>query len=437
MVSDTFQGGCVCENSAGLRYGTDNVEFAALTAPRPLKLVGASGDWTAKTMTRAYPAIRAVYSLMGTTDRVSAEVFDFPHNYNQTTRNAVYAFMAHWLLGIDDSSRTREGPQTPEKPEDLWSFDEKHPAPKDRKTPEQLELDLVQLKTRQLEALVPSGSTVAWEAARGLLLTSLNVRVGLVNPTPSELSHAEVRRSVRDGLTIVHSVVGRKASGEKIPVVRLTPKHATGRLTVVSNPPGKASLASADGQPIPLVRALLERGQSVVGFDQLLVGESFDPTSPTTRRPTTAHYETYNPSLAGDQVQDLATVLAWTRSQPDIIEVSLIGLGKSSAQVLLARPSLEGVARTAINLHEFDEGDGSGAYADAVDLPGMLQFGGIKAGAALTAPAPLWLYRTGPNFARAWPERADALADVSHVLRLDEGHVKVEDIARWIDTGEK
>ena len=36
MVSDTFQGGCVCENAAGLRYGTDNVEFAALCAPRPL-----------------------------------------------------------------------------------------------------------------------------------------------------------------------------------------------------------------------------------------------------------------------------------------------------------------------------------------------------------------------------------------------------------------
>ena len=46
MVSDTFQGGCVCENAAGLRHGTDNVEFAALCAPRPLVLVGATGDWT-------------------------------------------------------------------------------------------------------------------------------------------------------------------------------------------------------------------------------------------------------------------------------------------------------------------------------------------------------------------------------------------------------
>ena len=42
MVSDTFQGGCVCENAAGLRHGTDNVEFAAMCALRPLFLVGAT-----------------------------------------------------------------------------------------------------------------------------------------------------------------------------------------------------------------------------------------------------------------------------------------------------------------------------------------------------------------------------------------------------------
>ena len=61
------------------------------------------------TMERAYPAIRGVYALVGSTDRVGAEVFDFPHNYNQTSRNAVYASMGRWLLGIDDAEKTREG----------------------------------------------------------------------------------------------------------------------------------------------------------------------------------------------------------------------------------------------------------------------------------------------------------------------------------------
>ena len=108
-----------------------------------MKLVGATGDWTAKTMTNAFPAIRGVYSLLGRPDRIEADVFDFPHNYNQTSRNAVYAFMGRWLLGIDDPASTREGPQQPEKPEDLWTFDRltrRRPAARPRA---QLEADLV------------------------------------------------------------------------------------------------------------------------------------------------------------------------------------------------------------------------------------------------------------------------------------------------------
>ena len=440
MVSDSFQGGCYCENAAGLRIGTDNVEFAALCAPRPLKLVGATGDWTKKTMSRAYPTLRAVYSLMGTTDRVSADVFEFEHNYNQTTRNAVYAFMARWLLGIDDSESTREGKQTPEKPEDLWTFDDKHPAPKDRKTPEQLESDLIGVIGDQIDALSPGLTTprgsATWEAARALLLSSLKVRVGLVNPTPGELAQSEVRRVSREGLTIVHSLIGRKAVGDRIPVVRLIPTHPTGRLTIVANAHGKERLVSAEGKPSPLVQALLDRGQSVVGYDPLLVGESIDPTSPAPRRPETVHFETYNPALAGDQMQDLATVLAWSRSQPDVREVSLVGEGMAGPQVLLARPALEGLARTAIDLHEFDPGNGSKEWPAGLDLPGALQFGGWKAAAALSAPAPLWIHRAGKTFAKHWPERAYALTDASHLLKLDSDRAKPEEIARWIDTGE-
>ena len=55
MVSDTFQGGCVCENAAGLRHGTDNVEFAALCLRGRSILVGATGDWTAARWTGSFP----------------------------------------------------------------------------------------------------------------------------------------------------------------------------------------------------------------------------------------------------------------------------------------------------------------------------------------------------------------------------------------------
>ncbi|SIN93334.1 Acetyl xylan esterase (AXE1) [Singulisphaera sp. GP187] len=435
MVSDSFQGGCVCENAAGLRIGTDNVEFAALTAPRPLKLVGASGDWTKLTLTRAYPAIRDVYDLVGSTDRVHAEVFDFPHNYNQTTRNAVYAFMGRWLLGIHDPESTREGKQTTEKPEALWTFDESHPAPSDRKSPEQLEAALVQTLASQIDGLAPADRSAAWEASKALLLKALKVRVGLKNPTPAELEATTVRQSSREQFTVIHSRVGRKAAGDQIPVVRFRPAQSSGRLTVIATAHGKARLITPRGEPIPLVKALLERGLEVVGYDPLFVGESFNAASPAFHRPNTDHYETYNPALAGDQIQDLATVVAWARSQPDVREVSLIGLGQAGPQVLLARPALEGVSRTAVDLNRFDPKDGSVDLPASLDLPGLLQFGGLKAAAALTAPAPLWIQRAGKSFEASWPEKAYALADVAHVLRLTPESATPEALATWIDTG--
>jgi hypothetical protein len=436
MVSDSFQGGCVCENAAGLRHGTDNVEFAALTAPRPLKLVGASGDWTAKTMSNAFPAIREVYALVGNPDRVSADVYEFPHNYNQTTRNAVYAFMAHWLLGIDDPERTKEGEQTPEKPEDLVVYDAEHPAPSGLKTPTELEADIVGTLARQIDQLAPRTNPVFWQADAAILETSLKTRVGLVNPPWASLVSREVRRSARDGLTIVHSLVSRAHSGEQIPVVRLIPAHPTGRSTVIFHRRGKAHLTASDGGLAPRVNALLARGHSVVGFDPFLIGESTEPSAYQERRPDAAHYHTYNASLPADRLQDLATVLAWTRAQPDTLEVSLLGEGECGPLALLARPALAGLARTAIDLDGFHYGDGSNPIPAALDLPGVLQFGALKAAAALVAPEPLRIMRPGERFEVSWPAAAYALADARQSLIIDDGQPEPEALARWIDTGE-
>jgi X-Pro dipeptidyl-peptidase (S15 family) len=436
MVSDWFQGGCVCENAAGLRIGSDNIEFAALTAPRPLKLVGATGDWTSKTMTHAYPAIADVYQLVGVPDRVSADVFNFDHNYNQTTRNAVYAFMARWLMGVEDAESTKEGTQQPEKPEDLWAFNDKNPPPAGTKTPNQLEDELINMLGRQIDKLAPGNDAVAWSAARDFLMTSLRTRVGLTNPPPSSLRSREIRRVTRNGATIVHWVVGRDATHEEIPVVQLIPAHPSGRLTVLMNPHGKAKLVDDSGRFAPLVEALLARGQSVVGFDPLFVGESLDPSAPATHRKSVAHYETYNPAIAGDQIQDLATVLAWARSLPDAREVSLVGHGRFGPLALLARPALEGLSRTAIDLHSFDYGDGSDPIPDELHLPGVLQFGGLPAAAALAAPSPLWIYRPGPKFADSWPVKSYGLGDASSMLRIDSSRPTDADLARWIDSGE-
>ena len=106
-----------------------------------------------------------IYNLLGAPDRISADKFEFEHNYNQTTRNAVYAFMGRWLVGINDLDSTREGVVTPETPETLLTFS------KDRE-PELMASDLNEtvsdvvelMQTRAAEA----AAQLAWQP-RGAL----------------------------------------------------------------------------------------------------------------------------------------------------------------------------------------------------------------------------------------------------------------------------
>ena len=94
-------------------------------------------------------------------------------------------------------------------------------------------------------------------------------------------------------------------------------------------------------------------------------------------------------------MQDLATVLAWCRAQEDVREVNLVAQDTAGYQALVARPVLEGLARTVIELAALPEVSGERevrVWPATLDLPGLEQFGGPRAAAALSAPAPLWLY---------------------------------------------
>ncbi len=435
MVSDTFQGGCVCENAAGLRIGTDNVEIAALTAPRPLTMVGATGDWTARTMDRAYPAIRGVYSLVGSTDRVSARVFDFPHNYNQTSRNAVYPFLTRWLMGLTDVASTQEGEQRPETATDLSTWDSALPRPIDLKSPEQLESYLIDEVTKGVEDLAPTDGP-RWSAGRRILRTILGVRVGLMNPTPEQLAVSRVRVVTREDATIEHVAAGRSGVGDAVPVVRITPRHSEGRLTVIASARGKAALVDASGEPKALVAELLKRGNSVVGFDPLYVGEALDPQNPVRKRPSAVHFETYNPSLAAEQIQDLATTLAWSRAQPDARSVSLVALDTAGAQALLALPLLENVARAFVSVENLPEPRSTGPTVPELDLPGLFQFGGWRAAAALAAPTPLWITSPGASNLAPWATKAYSLAGADQALIVSADQPAAERLARWIALGD-
>jgi dienelactone hydrolase len=108
MISGIMQGGSPCENAPGLRFDTFNVELAALTAPRPMLAVAATGDWTRNNPTVEAPALAGLWNLYGKPDAFASVQFDAPHNYNKDSREAMYAFFAKHLLQqqIDTKERS-------------------------------------------------------------------------------------------------------------------------------------------------------------------------------------------------------------------------------------------------------------------------------------------------------------------------------------------
>jgi hypothetical protein len=85
-------------------------------------MVSATGDWTAETPRVEYPAMRTLFALAGAEDRVQAVQFDAPHNFNRSSREALYAWMARWLQGAPADARVEEKPFRADPLSDLLVF---------------------------------------------------------------------------------------------------------------------------------------------------------------------------------------------------------------------------------------------------------------------------------------------------------------------------
>ncbi len=350
MVSAYMQGGSLCENAPGLRYGMSNLDIAAAIAPRPMLIVSATGDWTSHAPTEEVPAIRRIYALYDAVDALTEQQFDAPHNYHQGSREAVYRFMNTQAFG-----RTVPVEERGLRVEALADVQAWHGIERPQ-------------GTRGLDALFAS-----WrEAAR--------------RQTDATSDSEELRRrlvSVTEAVwpeRVVHDesagVLRREEAGER---VRVWYRQGRGVPLLAVHEDGLDA-----GRALPDVEAAVRAGRPVLVVEAFQTG-----SSRVARNREVEHFLTFNLSDDQARVQDLVTAVRWltdatARRGRGAAPIEVTAVGNARYWAALASVLVPPGSVRLIQGLEGLAGDDD-TLAKAAFVPGLQRAGGMGALARVLA----------------------------------------------------
>ena len=426
MVSHSMQGGCSCENAPGLRVNHSNVEIAAVAAPRPQIIVAATGDWTKDTMTMEGPSIAGIYNHFKASERFHHVMFDFRHNYNQTSREAVYAFFAQHLRPV--TPLLKELPYTKEPDATLRVFPEGQLP--ESALPEQ---DLIQRlqagATERLERIRPTDKKSL--ARFKELMAPAWRHTLLAEMPPGGLWTQTIYVQARENYTAEKIIFGRNEKGDRILSLLLSPLEKGRNLVVIlAHPEGLAAYLDREQKPSGLAKMLLEKRVHVLLLDTFLTGEACNPEVANARsKQVELFFTTYNKTDTQERVQDLITAAGMIRQKRRHATVALGGAGLAGLWALLAAPAADAVV---VDLNQLDvDNDVSWLHRD-VFVPGIRLLGGVEGVATLAAPNPLLIHNLKPGFSDRWLREVYAGLKTSKSFMLSKEKTSEERIADWL-----
>ena len=218
MLSLHFMGGCTCEEGPLLRTrGLTSFDMVAAIAPRPILLPGVTGDWTNLNPDYEVPKLKEIYKLYHAEENVESFFYDDGHNYNQRTRQHVYAWFVRQLQGKDAGDIIEESTDKVPAPEQLWHGGTQPEAP----TKESFDKAYALLKKHYTSNLYDWGNDFTlWQSQRCDLLRQM-----LESDTPTT---DVVPRSTHGNWQLPEGelwamVVSRRGMGDAINTFRLRP----------------------------------------------------------------------------------------------------------------------------------------------------------------------------------------------------------------------
>ena len=328
MISLIMQGGSPCENAPSLRVGTNNVEIAALMAPRPMLMVSATGDWTKNTLVEEYPAMKQIYELYDAGAQVETVQIDAPHNYNKASREAVYKFFGKQVLGDGDASKFAEKRIRQEKLQDMMVFS--------GRTLPANSLNLAQLFAQWVAAAKQQAESVT---DTKVLRERMAMALGTSWPAKVEAK-----------MTGAAVELTRAGQGD-----RVMGKFVKGKGGAVLQVGGTAK---TDGRTVLMIEPF-QTGAAVAARDR-----------------EARTFLTFNRSDDANRVQDIVTAVAWLRQSGEK-DITVVGTGKAAVWATFAAAVLPETVKLEASLGAFRGTDQD--FIDSFFVPGIQKAGGLEA----------------------------------------------------------
>ena len=345
MISAIMQGGGICENAPGLRFGAFNVEFGAMMAPRPMLMIAATGDWTKNTPGEEYPAIRSIYELYGKASNLEMVQIDAPHNYNQPSREAMYTFFNKRIFEL--AQPVKERGAHPEKPQDLLVWHGR-PLPANALTYDQLVAQWIAAAKNQTDA------------TRDAAVLRERLRLALATEWPDRVLRE------RQGERVLLSRAGQ---GDRVAAIRIGSQVPS----IVVVDPGGAEAARKS----TVVENLIRTGKSVLVVTVFQTGDAV-----ASRNRSEQHFLTFNRSDAANRVQDILTALAYLK-QEGAADLRVIGTDRASIWALFAAAVAPIPVTLDGKLQYFGGQDQD--FLDKFFVPGIQRAGGLEAASRILA----------------------------------------------------